>query len=387
MVGYVGAGLCPGQAPALPIEIQSHSLYIVGVNTEDSPPRVLIVEDDASIRRVISRVFRDGYEVHEAADGLEGLDKARELSPSVIITDQRMPKLTGVELLAAVKEIAPRTVRILVTGYAEYGPLVDAVNAAHVHHYVEKPFHARDLRTVVDALCRTATLERERVGLLKNLEDTVGELEDANRRLRDSEANLATLVRERTLELQNANENLERANQSLREMAIRDSLTGLFNHRCLMDHLELELARSERYGREFVVLFIDIDEFKSINDGYGHAMGDAVLRQLAETMVTGSHGLRRSDFAARYGGDEFCVLLPETPLAGGRIKAERLREQIEKARWGTDEVSLDRPVTASIGVAAYPDHGSSVSNLLDAADAALYRAKEAGRNRIECASD
>jgi response regulator RpfG family c-di-GMP phosphodiesterase len=211
-----------------------------GVHTQDpSPPRVLIVEDDASIRRVLNRVFRDGYEVHEAADGQAGLERARELAPAVVITDQRMPKLTGVELLAAVKEMAPRTVRILVTGYAEYGPLVDAVNAAHVHHYVEKPFHAKDLRLVVDALCRTATLEQERTVLLKNLEDTVAELEDANRRLRDSEANLAGLVRERTDELQKANEELHVVNDDLREMAIRDSLTGLFNHRCLMDHLEL----------------------------------------------------------------------------------------------------------------------------------------------------
>lgn len=347
-------------------------------------PRVLIVEDDDSIRRVLTRVFRDGYEVHEASDGQEGLEKARELSPAVIITDQRMPKLTGVELLAAVKAVAPRTVRILVTGYAEYGPLVDAVNAAHVHHYVEKPFHAKDLRTVVDALCRTATLERERVSLLKDLEDTVADLEDANRRLRDSEANLVSTVRDRTEELQKANEELRGANDSLREQAIRDSLTGLYNHRSLMDHLELELARSARYGREFAVLFIDVDEFKTINDTFGHAMGDAVLRLLADSMIARAQGLRRSDFAARYGGDEFCVLLPETPLEGGRTKAERLREQIQSTRWG-DEVSMERPVTVSIGVAAFPAHGNSVSKLLDAADAALYRAKEAGRNRVESA--
>jgi diguanylate cyclase (GGDEF)-like protein len=293
-----------------------------------------------------------------------------------------MPKLYGVEVLAEIRKKLPRTVRILVTGYDDYGPVVDAVNAAAVHHYFEKPFHAGDMRAVVEALVLAQELELERDALLLELQQSVGKLAELNKSLLVKESELSSEVERRTKELRERNEELHTANIRLLDLATRDGLTGLFNHKNFLEHLDLEIARSQRYAREFCLLFIDVDDFKLINDNCGHQAGDAVLCHLAELLSFGPRGLRRSDFSARYGGEEFCVLLPETPLHGGRIKAERIREEAQQVDWGQIHAALKRQVTLSIGVAAFPTHGDSTDTLLKHADTALYEAKRLGKNKV-----
>ncbi|MFH1812038.1 MAG: diguanylate cyclase [Pseudomonadota bacterium] len=345
--------------------------------------RLLIVEDDEALRQVLRRTFAPGYEVIEAVDGLDGLEQARAMSPVAVISDQRMPRLSGVEMLSQIKEFAPYCVRVLVTGYDDYGAVVDAVNAAKVHHYFEKPFHPHHMRTVVDALVHAAELEVQRDNLTARLSESVEQLEQANRALRESESSLSRLVDERTGELQQRNTELLEANRKLQDLAVRDGLTGLFNHRYLVEHLEMELARSQRYGRQFCLLFVDVDDFKRVNDSLGHQVGDAALCAIAEVFKPSSaKGLRQSDFTARYGGEEFCILLPETALDGGRIKAERLRQAVEQHPWSEVARDLDRPLTVSIGVSGYPEHGESIDSLLKHADRAPYQAKEMGKNRI-----
>jgi diguanylate cyclase (GGDEF)-like protein len=348
-------------------------------------PKLLVVEDDEKIRTMIRRTFGDDYAVHEAADGAEALVTARTVKPDVIITDQRMPEMTGVEFLSTIKEELPNAIRVLITGYTDYGPLVDALNAASVHHYFEKPFHTVDLRTTVDVLHRSAELERQRDLLLERLQNSVDQLQGSNTELREKEVDLSSMVNQRTRELTEANAELIEANRRLKELAVRDGLTGLFNHRCLIEHIELEVARSKRYGRQFTLLFMDIDHFKRINDQYGHAVGDTVLVRIADLLLPSLDGLRHSDFAARYGGEEFCIILPETHLEGGCIKAERLRQAIEKLTWNDMQPPLEGPITMSIGVASFPEHGHSVNTILEAADAALYRAKNGGRNQVASA--
>lgn len=348
----------------------------------DKRRQLLLVEDDRSVRRLLRRIFEDNYEVHEAADGQEGLARARELEPAVVIADQRMPELTGVELLARLRDELPRTVRVLVTGYNDYGPVVDAVNAANIHTYFEKPFHRDDLRTVVDALVRNAELEVQRDLLLQRLQEAVRILQASNRELQAKEVSLERTVDERTQQLIDANQKLRDTNRQLEHLAVRDSLTGLFNHRSLMEHLELETARSARYKRQFTLLFLDLDDFKQVNDRFGHRVGDAVLRRVSALLQQGPDGLRRSDFSARYGGEEFCVILPETSLAGGVTKAERIREAVEALDWSEDASGMDRRVTVSIGVSAFPQHGNTPEQLLQIADSALYGAKRRGKNAV-----
>jgi len=163
----------------------------------------------------------------------------------------------------------------------------------------------------------------------------------------------------------------------LRNQALRDPLTGLYNRRYMEDMLERFLSLSERSARPLAVLMIDLDHFKRLNDEHGHAMGDTMLRAVAGA-VTG--GLRESDIACRYGGEELTVLLPECSLEEAVAKAELLRARIESL----SEIHGVR-VTASFGVSAFPETSGKVADLLQTADAALYRAKQSGRNQVASA--
>jgi diguanylate cyclase (GGDEF)-like protein len=165
----------------------------------------------------------------------------------------------------------------------------------------------------------------------------------------------------------------------MREEALHDPLTGLANRTLLRDHLELALARSRRDGGATAVLFIDLDNFKRVNDEFGHEAGNEVLRNAARSFGA---LIRSTDLAARYGGDEFVLVLVRTGLAGARVVAEKVRADVDAMgrRLGYPEGL----VTVSIGVAeARPEMGSERDDVLVSADRALYRAKQLGRNRVE----
>jgi len=161
-----------------------------------------------------------------------------------------------------------------------------------------------------------------------------------------------------------------------RHDAVTDPLTGLANRRRFMEELGLELSRVHRYGRELSVILLDLDDFKSINDCLGHAVGDDVLCAVAGVLLS---GVRDLDVSARLGGEEFAVLLPETNLEGASALAERLRRQV--AELGLPVPVGHPPVTASFGVASSPP-ALSAETLLEVADAALYQAKRDGKNRV-----
>ncbi len=158
--------------------------------------------------------------------------------------------------------------------------------------------------------------------------------------------------------------------------AQRDALTGLANHGHLWSSLSLELNRADRYSHAFSLVMSDVDHFKEYNDRHGHISGDEVLRNVAN--VIGDR-CRSCDHAARYGGEEFCVLLPETSLEGGGIFAEKIRRSVEES-CRTPKGS--GPITVSLGVAGYPHDGRTAIELVKAADAQLYRAKDQGRNQV-----
>ncbi|MGH9190581.1 MAG: GGDEF domain-containing protein [Acidimicrobiales bacterium] len=164
-------------------------------------------------------------------------------------------------------------------------------------------------------------------------------------------------------------------------LSLTDGLTGLWNRRHLDLALESELSRSVRFGEPFSVLFCDIDDFKAINDARGHQAGDAVLVELGRRLVDAT---REVDVVTRFGGDEFTLLLPRTGTAGALQLAAKIREAVSGPGIRLDPGELH--VTISIGVATAPEHGSSGKELVAAADAALYRAKRGGGDRVERAS-
>lgn len=164
----------------------------------------------------------------------------------------------------------------------------------------------------------------------------------------------------------------------LRSQSVRDPLTGLYNRRYMEESLELELRRAVRKKCSLGVMMLDVDHFKRFNDRFGHEAGDSVLQALANLFRT---QLRGGDVACRYGGEEFTMILPEASLEATRLRAEQLREAAKAAISQFRGGSLDQ-VTLSVGVASFPDKGTTVEALLRAADAALYRAKEQGRDRV-----
>jgi diguanylate cyclase (GGDEF)-like protein len=165
-----------------------------------------------------------------------------------------------------------------------------------------------------------------------------------------------------------------RQDEKLHKLALTDDLTGLANHRGLAESLEREIARARRFGYPVSLVLVEIDKFKQVNDRYGHLRGDAALRAVAQTM---RKVCRTMDVAARSGGDEFVLLLPQTPKIAAARVAERLRRQLAQHPFG-DEIRL----TASLGVATMPSDESAAESLLEAADRAMYQVKRAGGDRV-----
>jgi diguanylate cyclase (GGDEF)-like protein/putative nucleotidyltransferase with HDIG domain len=201
----------------------------------------------------------------------------------------------------------------------------------------------------------------------------------------------ALIQADRAAELEQAHEalteaytNLEQAHATIQKQALSDGLTGLPNHRAMMDQLEKELERVRRFDRPLSLLFFDVDRFKRINDTHGHAVGDTVLRQIGERAI---RVLRGGDTVGRFGGEEFVLLLPETDADGAKTVAERLRTAIASEPIAADMVTGGLVATVSIGVATYPADGCSEQELLGQADRAMYLAKRLGRNQVRTARE
>lgn len=174
-------------------------------------------------------------------------------------------------------------------------------------------------------------------------------------------------------------EEMGKLNSTLRELATRDGLTGLFNHRFFREALDQEISRCTRHERTFSLIFLDVDYFKKYNDTHGHLAGDEVLVTLATEIKQAS---RATTILARYGGEEFVLLVPETDGTGARIYAEKVRKLVEEHPFKGRETQPDGAVTLSLGVATFPHDGRDSASLINYADQALYRAKEGGRNRV-----
>ncbi len=286
---------------------------------------VLVVDDDPDKRMLLTVALQmAGYEVRTANDGEEGLLAVESFQPDLIITDVMMPKMDGYELARRVR--ANPATRFL--------PIIIQTAARN---------DAQDIR------------RGSEVGALGYITDPT----DID----------MLLARARTLL------DFKHYLDTCEEAAFTDHLTGLANRRRFERQLDREVSRTQRYGRPFCLLLLDIDNFKLVNDTHGHEAGDEVIRRLALTLQAGTRGI---DLAARIGGEEFAVILPETDFEGGLDVAERLRIAVREM-----DTPLVGQVTASFGVAEFPVCAPTGRELLSVADAALYQAKHGGRDRVE----
>lgn len=295
---------------------------------EDSPLNVLVIEDHPDQRDLLAIVLkREGYRVITAGNGLEALEKLEAENVQIALSDIMMPKMDGFELIKRIRS-NPATKSIyliLITARIQEGDRVRGLDLG-ADDYITKPFSFSEL------------LARVRVA-------------------------------SRMVQYQ----------QHLEYQTQVDSLTGLFNRRAFEKKFIEEFERSKRYHNPLSVLMLDLDNFKTINDTYGHHGGDAALVKISETL---REMTRQSDFPSRYGGEEFVLILPETDQESALQVASKVHDAIRRSSFGT----ATRPftLTVSIGVNSTSTQVySSWRELLDDADRALYFAKNTGKDRIE----
>ncbi|GAA6623171.1 diguanylate cyclase [Scytonema sp. NUACC26] len=301
---------------------------------------ILIVDDMKQNLESLGAILRRvGYKTALASSGREALEQVQIIVPDLILLDLIMPDISGLlvcEQLKADPKLAEIPV-IFLTANREKEKLLDAFDKGAVD-YITKPFDMFEL------------LARVRTHLkLKSKQE---------------ELKKALLVRGKLV-------------KELEELAITDPLTGIWNRRYLYKQAEMEFQRAQRYQQAFSIFMIDIDRFKRINDSYGHTVGDAVLQALVPTVTS---SLRKIDSFGRFGGEEFLLLLPETDLDTAITIAERIRKNIEKLIISYHEKMIS--ITVSIGVSSYKLEDSTVELIIQRADAALYQAKNQGRNLV-----
>lgn len=312
---------------------------------------ILIIDDDESIASLEKRhLEKDGFGVLTAGTGEEGLRIiGNGTSPDLLVIDYHLPDMSGVELMQRVRELGRHIPSLIVTGGADESVAVRAMKLGAMDYIVKD----RDTIKHLPGSCREV-LEKFH-------------LAEDNRKLIE--------------ELKRLNEELTDANTRLRELSKRDDLTGIYNRRYIMEVLNTEIARAERYRYHLSLAIFDLDNFKRINDTYGHSTGDTVLLQFAN-LLRGR--LRKTDIAGRYGGEEFAVILSGTPIDRAVNICDELNGLVAQTSFGEKNPGIR--LTTSVGV-AYFTEGMEKEVLIDTADKSLYLAKEAGKNCVRAIQD
>ena len=307
--------------------------------------KILIADDREDTRGLLREwLAAQDYHVRLARDGREALELARADPPDLVILDKVMPEVDGLSVAKALKgEERFATVPIIVLTGRDDTRRQAIFDDGGADDLIMKPLTFEE----VDTRVRTMLKKRE----------VFRALEKAN------------------ADLRSANERMERLVQ-------RDEKTELFNYRHFMERLGEQFKVMRRYGTNLTLVMFDLDHFKMVNDGHGHVAGDHVLRQFGQIMVRTA---RETDLVARFGGEEFSVLLPHTTAAQGQRLAERVRKATEGHEFSIPNGNGPIHVTASAGVATVPinDRIAEPPDLIEAADAAMYRAKDGGRNRTQ----
>ena len=299
---------------------------------------VLLAEDDPISRRLFEKILdKEGFAVTAVENGRKALDLFRQRFFPIVLTDWQMPEMEGPELCRAIREENPdRYVFIvMLTSKGSKDDIISGLGAG-ADDYLTKPAHHAEL------------IARIKTGI-------------------------------RILELEKS---LKAAVDEIHLLSITDSLTGIYNRGYINERLPQEIRRAIRYGRALSILLCDIDHFKKVNDVFGHLAGDAVLKMFAKCLTGAIR--HQVDWAGRYGGEEFLIVLPETDHTGAMVLAERIRQTVAERATQVDDATI--PITTSIGVTGFsPQEGTVVTPeaLLRQADKLLYTAKSNGRNRVE----
>lgn len=298
-------------------------------------PEILVVDDDPMVRDVVVESIRAaGYEVDVCGDGVEALKKNEKKNYDFIVTDMRLPGMDGLSLIKRLKAGSSNTDVIVITGYGTIENAVECMKAGALE-YLIKPFTVDQIQVAV----RKAIEHRE--------------------------------LRRKALE-----------REFYRELSYVDALTGVHNRRFLDETLATEVQKALRLNSSFVLLMIDIDDFKLYNDRNGHQKGDEALAKIGKLLKS---ACRAYDVVARYGGEEFAMVCPGASRVNAPELADRILKGIAEEHFNGEEMLPSGLLTVSIGVSCFPEHASNADDLVRCADRALYEAKKTGKNRIRIA--
>lgn len=314
--------------------------------TDTEEQAIVIVDDMLDNLRLLARILKDrGYKVRPVTNGARALATIHKELPELIILDIMMPDMDGYEVCRCLKA-DERTQDIPILFLSALNEVFDKVRAfkAGGVDFITKPFQ------VEEVLVRVRT-------------------------------HLTIRAQQKALSFQNEellrkNELITEQTKKLELLATHDFLTGLSNRRDFLRMAEQEVKRFKRTGRPFALILLDIDHFKRVNDTYGHTCGDRVLTNVSRTL---EKALRAQDILARWGGEEFLCLLPETGVDGARNAAEKIRVDVENL--GHDCIDVDIPITVTLGACVYDD-SCAIEECIRRADDALYGGKKRGRNQV-----
>ena len=305
--------------------------------------KILVTDDSQTDRMIIRRYLLSmEHEVLLAENGEQAISLFREQDPDLILLDVRMPGMDGYKLVKTLREIEPGWRPILfLSSSVDAESFAKGIDAG-ADDYLHKPIDKVILKAKLQAMERLVIMRKQLLDITSKL---------------------------------------AQEKEKIKLIANQDGLTGIANRRFLDQVLKQEFRRHKRAQKTLSLIMIDIDFFKSYNDYYGHLSGDDVLKNCAKKMTKLIS--RAGDLVTRYGGEEFCVVLPDTELNGAKSFAETLRTGIEGLAIDRDDLEKWKYLTISLGVSSIkPDQDDTAQKLLNAADQALYQAKQSGRNQV-----
>ncbi len=300
--------------------------------TKTEANAILIVDDEKDIRASLKEFLEENqFDVFTANNGQDALEIIEKENIDVVMSDLVMPRMDGIALTRAVNELGFNIPIIIMTAYASIENAVESIKAGAAE-FVSKPFKFNHTLFIIKKVLETKTLQE-----------------------------------------------MAKKSEYYRKLSATDDLTGLNNRRYFKHMLFNELRRHARYNRPLNLLMIDIDNFKKVNDTYGHLTGDQVLKQVTELL---RKNVRACDILARYGGEEFAVILPETTENEAFMVGERIVLAMNQHHFKTMEEELIKKLSVTVGLASFPQDAEESQQLLKKADDALYRGKLLGKNRI-----
>ncbi len=332
--------------------------------------KILAITTAVSSSLEVSEVF--GIIVNKVAEAMDAIDC------SIVLMEKDGAAGT---VLESFKELPTKNLKLDIEKYPEIKKVLETRKPLAITDIANHPLMVDIQNSVknlseISALVIPIVFDDQDLGTIFLIVKRRGE------EFNDTEINLCRLVAEASFfSLKNASifETMRKEKEKLKEISISDPLTGIYNHNFFYKRLEEEFGRASRYGMPLSVVMMDIDNFKEINDTFGHRIGDKVLKKIANEL---KKSVRKSDLIARYGGEEFAEILTYTQKNGAAEEAERIRKLISEITF--EEENIDLKVTLSLGVAEYnPDNTADSGELVNRADKALYQAKNAGKNCVK----